>query len=235
MKSIKDFSIIIFLINTFIICGCGNRIPKDVNQLILENANFKKPITCPIPLDDRNWEKQLLEWERENGHKDLWSGGLPPAGSSSADKLLNGLNDDLLKFLKKHNFVTVKHLTINSALGKQDHDLLIYNERIKEYILDSNATDALTGVYKIGMSLLLGKRELKEVEITKEGKIDFNGVKIKFMELTIKYSLTTVINGAGPKSNEYLGKATFYFDPEKDIWILENLELGDKGIKEYIF
>jgi len=210
--------VIIFVFYLIIISSCSKNVPDEIKTLIFEGPRFSKPLVYDLPCDEAKKEKQFLNW------REKYDGGLPIIHFS----VIQNIDKNLLNYLVSNQMANVNTYKLNTSIGKRDYRYLRYTDKIKSYLVNPN-------VNCMNWELRFGKRILNSITYTNEYEAETYGVKAKFFAITFSYHITSELPNMSVKKNEYEGKAKVYLDPDDGKWKLDNIDLNDSELGEYLF
>lgn len=189
-------------------------LPEDIENTIFEESTYAEPITLDLAGED---DPQVYEEYRT---QILGNAPAPshPGWSSAKSK-------SWLTFFTINGYAEEKTVLAQASIGGEiESKFLFYTKKINPYIIEGENEP---GSYFV---LHIADRNLLQISFTN----DYEQLGERFYSVRFTYELIEKLPGLPNIDDEFEGSAEFYWDPSKGVWQFQGINLGDRGMYEYV-
>jgi hypothetical protein len=180
-----------------------------MQELVFENKKFTSSIIVCFP---KEGDKNKLYNIRNKNYEEaslIWTH-------------YDRIDKKILNYLVQNDFAYIETLVVKARI----YHFMFYTGKFKNIGYHSHDQK--------GVCLEIGKRKVVSIDYTNKYKGSPGGIEVKFYALTFTYILEGKMPNLPRIKKKFKGKAKAFHDPDDGEWKLINLELKDKGNREYL-
>lgn len=202
-------------------------LPEEIKRLVFEESRFAQPIVLELPVDDLASRERLEHRLPQRGRR------LALTPIISTDGFRN-INKYVLSYLVDNELAQVESHFVQWTYSENEYHFLLYTPTFTGLPDTDNVSERYP--FRPVLELPIGRRVMESIDYTNTYEQAIMGVSLDIWAIRFTYSLvtTTSLPKFPEVTQSFEGRARAYLDPDDGQWKLDQLELEDRAVGEYV-